>query len=131
VHAEILLRDRLCFLQFDSTVKLVNGILETTLVKEQFTTAMNGRSTVIGGREKYVLVVGWLTPFRECFQGLPERGHTVRNLAFLVLCNGELDMAEYKLVIQESGLVIICSRLLEVIHDKVYCSRSELIASGK
>ena len=83
---------------------------------------MDGCSRAIGEQQKYVLVVGWLTLFRERCQGLPERSHTACNLAFLVLCNGELDMTEYKLIIQERGLVVVRSRLLEVVQDKVHWS---------
>jgi hypothetical protein len=72
------------------------------------------------GWEGHALVVGWFTSLGERFQGLPEGGHAVRNLAFLVLCDGELDVTEHKLVVQESGLVVVRSRLLEIVHDKMY-----------
>ena len=71
----------------------------------------------------HLLVVWWFTPFRERLQCLPEGSHTACNLAFLVLCNGELDVAEHELVIQESGLVVVRSCLLEVVHDEMYYSR--------
>ena len=77
------------------------------------------------GLERHLLIVWWLTSFREGLQGLPEGSHTACNLTLLVLCNGELDMAEHKLVIQESGLVIVCSCLLEVVHDEVHWSQNE------
>ena len=67
----------------------------------------------------HLLVVRWLTPLRERLQSLPEGSHTASNLALLVLCNGELDVTEHKLIIQESGFVVVCSRLLKVVHDKV------------
>jgi hypothetical protein len=75
--------------------------------------------------ELHLLVIWWLASFRERLQGLPESSHTTCNLALLVLCNGELDVTEHELVIQVSGLAIVCSRLLEVVHDEVYCSRNE------
>jgi len=81
-----------------------------------------------GGLEElewHLLVVWWLASFRERLQGLPEGGHAACNLALLVLCNGKLDVTEHELVIQESRLVIVCSRLLEVVHDEVYYSRDE------
>jgi len=71
----------------------------------------------------HLLVIWWFTPFGERLQCLPEGSHTACNLALLVLCNGELDVTEHELVIQESGLVVVCSRLLEVVHDEVYYSR--------
>ena len=67
-----------------------------------------------------MLVIGWFASLGECLQGLPEGGHTIRNLAFLVLCNGELDVAEHELVVQEGGLAVVRSRLFEVVHDKVH-----------
>ena len=34
-------------------------------------------------------------------------------------------MTEHKLVVQERGFVIVCSRLLEVVHDEVHYLRNE------
>ena len=49
-----LVHDLLCLLEFDSTIKLVDGILEAALVKKQFTAAddlSNGSSKC--GRNTY------------------------------------------------------------------------------
>ena len=67
-----------------------------------------------------MLVIEWFASLGEGFQGLPEGGHTIRNLTFLVLCNGELDVAEHELVVQEDGLAVVRSSLFEVVHDKVH-----------
>ena len=67
-----------------------------------------------------MLVIGRFASLGECFQGLPEGGHANRNFAFLVLCNGELDVAKHELVVQEDGLAVVRSRFFEVVHDKVH-----------
>lgn len=81
--------------------------------------------------ERRLLVVWWFAPFRESLQSLPEGCHATRNLAFLVLRNGKLDVAEHELIVQESGFVVVCSRLLEVVHDEVYYLQSEWVAREK
>jgi hypothetical protein len=81
--------------------------------------------------ERHSLVVWRFAPFGESLQSLPEGCHAACNLALLVLRNGKLDVAEHELVVQESGFVIICSRLLKVVHDEVYCLQNEWVARRK
>lgn len=67
----------------------------------------------------HALVVRRLASPGERFEGPPEGGHTVRNLALLVLCNRELNVTKHELVVYDDGLVVVRRRLLEVVHDEV------------
>ena len=75
------------------------------------------------------LVVARLASFWELLENPPERSHTARNVALLVLRHGVLDMCEDKSSVEFGRLSVVCNCLCEFLHDKVDCEESELTSS--
>ena len=65
------------------------------------------------------LVVAWLSSFGKLLQDTPERGHTLSDVALLVLRNGTLDVSKDEIVVERGRLVVVGNCLFEILHDKV------------
>lgn len=104
---------------FNSLVESLDCLLELFLVIQQFSTeAVYQLLTVTLRVIYYPRIVVWLNSVREPLDDRPEGDHTAVLVALLVLRDRELDVAKDKVWLELGRLLVVCNRLVEVVHDE-------------